>query len=326
MSNYLLTGAAGFIAFRVAEFLIDAGHHVYGVDNLNDAYDIRLKEYRLGRLQSLPNFHFLKADISARPVIDQLADWLPDQVDGVINLAARAGVRTSLTDPWVYVDTNMTGTLNLLELCRRYPIKKFVLASTSSLYAEESPPPFEETDDTDHPLQPYAASKKGAESMAYAYHHLYDIDVTVVRYFTVYGPAGRPDMVMFRFCQWIAEGKPVVVNGDGEQSRGFTYLDDIARGTIQALKPLGYAVINLGGHEVITINHLIQMLEERIGKHAQVTYDDFHPADVRTNQADVTQAKQRLGWEPQVDLDEGVTRLVDWYMEERVWASQVETP
>ena len=326
MANYLLTGAAGFIAFRVAELLIDAGHQVYGVDNMNDAYDIRLKEYRLGRLQSLANFHFLNSDISERAAIEKMGSWLPSEVSGVINLAARAGVRTSLTDPWVYVDTNMTGTLNLLELCRHRAIDKFVLASTSSLYAEVSSPPFKETDDTDHPLQPYAASKKGAEAMAFAYHHLYNIDVTVLRYFTVYGPAGRPDMVMFRFCQWIAEGKPVVVNGDGEQSRGFTYLDDIALGTIQALKPVGYQVINLGGHEVITINHLIKMLEERIGKRAQVTYEDFHPADVHTNQADVTRAKQLLGWKPQVDLDEGVSHLVNWYMEERAWASQVETP
>jgi nucleoside-diphosphate-sugar epimerase len=201
-----------------------------------------------------------------------------------------------------------------------------VLASTSSLYAEESEPPFKEIDDTDHPLQPYAATKKGAEVMAYVYHYLYDIDVTVLRYFTVYGPAGRPDMVMFRFCQWIAEEKPVVINGDGEQSRGFTYLDDIARGTIQALKPLGYEIINLGGHEVITINTLIQMLEKRIGKRAQVIHQPIHPADVRTNQADVTRAKVILGWEPQVDLEEGITRLVNWYMQEKAWASQVETP
>jgi UDP-glucuronate 4-epimerase len=326
MANYLLTGAAGFIAFRVAELLIDTGHHVFGVDNMNDAYDVRLKEYRLKRLQNLPNFHFLQADISARATIDTLADWLPDDVAGVINLAARAGVRTSLTDPWVYVNTNMIGTLNLLELCRQHPVHKFILASTSSLYAEESEPPFNEDDDTNHPLQPYAASKKGAEAMAYAYHHLYGIDVSVLRYFTVYGPAGRPDMVMFRFCQWIMEGKPVIVNGDGEQSRGFTYLDDIARGTIQALKPLGYEVINLGGHEVITINHLIHMLEERIGKRAQVTYQPFHKADVHTNQADVGRARKLLGWQPQVDLEQGVTQLVDWYMAERAWASQVETP
>jgi len=326
MANYLLTGAAGFIAFRVAEFLLESGHGVYGVDNLNDAYDVRLKDYRLARLKDRPNFHFKKVDISERMMISQLMDWLPEDVAGVINLAARAGVRTSLTDPWVYVDTNMIGSLNLLELCRRHGIPKFVLASTSSLYAEASAPPFAETDDTDHPLQPYAASKKGAESMAHAYHHLYDLDVTVLRYFTVYGPAGRPDMVMFRFCQWIAEGKPVIINGDGQQSRGFTYLDDIARGTIQALKPVGFEIINLGGHEVITINTLIEMLEKRIGKRAQVTFHEFHRADVRTNQADVTRAGEILGWEPQIDLEEGVSRLVDWYMQERQWASQVNTP
>ncbi|HEY9121840.1 MAG TPA: GDP-mannose 4,6-dehydratase [Brevefilum sp.] len=326
MSNYLISGAAGFIAFRVAELLLEDGHTVYGVDNLNDAYDVRLKDYRLSRLKYFPDFHFLKMDISEKDSIDAIGEWLPEKVDGVINLAARAGVRTSLTDPWVYVDTNMVGTLNLLELCRQRDIPKFILASTSSLYAEESEPPFKETYDTDHPLQPYAASKKGAESMAHAYHYLYDIDVSVLRYFTVYGPAGRPDMVMFRFCQWIAEEKPVVINGDGEQSRGFTYLDDIARGTIQALKPVGYEIINLGGHEVITINRLVDMLEERIGKKARITHQDFHKADVHTNQADVTRAGEILGWEPKVDLDEGITRLVDWYMQERSWASQVETP
>lgn len=326
MANYLLTGAAGFIAFRVAELLMESGHHVFGVDNLNDAYDTRLKHYRLNKLLQNDRFYFLQSDIADRGIVQELSGWLPKEINGVINLAARAGVRTSLTDPWVYVDTNMTGTLNLLEYCRKNSIKKFILASTSSLYAEESAPPFKEDDDTDHPLQPYAASKKGAEAMAYAYHHLYDLDVTVLRYFTVYGPAGRPDMVMFRFCQWIAEDRPVVVNGDGEQSRGFTYLDDIARGTILALKPVGFKTINLGGHEVITINHLISMLEERVGKKAHITFEPFHLADIRSNQADVTTAENILGWQPEVDLEEGVTRLVDWYMDERDWVSLVETP
>jgi nucleoside-diphosphate-sugar epimerase len=187
-------------------------------------------------------------------------------------------------------------------------------------------PPYKETDETDHPLQPYAATKKGAEALAYAYHHLYDLDVTILRFFTVYGPAGRPQMVMFRFCKWIAEGQPVVVNGDGEQSRGFTYLDDIARGVILALKPVGYEVINLGGHEVITINQMITMLEERIGKPALIEHADFHPADVTSNHADVSRAREALGWEAQVSLDEGITQLVDWYMQERDWASQIETP
>ncbi len=326
MSVYLLTGAAGFIGSRVAELLLADGHRVYGVDIMNHAYDIRLKEYRLGKLLGRENFHFRKWDISQKRVIEDLMGWLPADVAGVINLAAWAGTRRSLSDPWIYVETNVTGALNMMELCRQHGIRKFVQASTSSIYGNLSKPPYKETDDTAHPLQPYAASKKAAEVMAYTYHYLYDLDVTVLRYFTVYGPAGRPQMVMFRFCKWIAEGQPVVINGDGEQSRGFTYLDDIARGTILALKPLGYEILNLGGHEVITVNETIRMLEERIGRQARIVYEDFHPADVLTNHADVSRAKELLGWRPQVGLDEGITRLVDWYMQERDWASQVETP
>lgn len=326
MSAYLLTGAAGFIGSRVAEFLLEDGHQVYGVDNMNHAYDVRLKEYRLGKLLEREGFHFQQWDISEKSIIEKLDDWLPVEVAGVINLAAWAGTRLSLSDPWIYIETNMTGVLNMMELCRRHAIPKFVEASSSSVYGNLSEPPYQETDETDHPLQPYAATKKGAEALAYAYHHLYGLDVTILRFFTVYGPAGRPQMVMFRFCKWIAEGQLVVVNGDGEQSRGFTYLDDIARGTILALKPVGYQIFNLGGHEVITINQMIRMLEDRIGKPALIEHADFHPADVTSNHADVSRAREILGWEPQVGLDEGITNLVDWYMQERDWASQIETP
>jgi UDP-glucuronate 4-epimerase len=187
------------------------------------------------------------------------------------------------------------------------------------------PPPPPPTAESDHPLQPYAASKKGAEAMAYSYHHLFGIDVTVFRYFTVYGPAGRPDMVMFRFCQWIAEGRPVRITGDGTQSRGFTYLDDIARGTILGLKPLGYELINLGGHETITINDMVGVLEEKLGRKAQVEYIARNPADVMENWASVEKARRLLGWQPQVGLAEGMGRLVDWYLAERSWASQIHT-
>jgi len=325
MANYLVTGSAGFIGHRVAEFLLKRGDAVVGVDNLSDAYDVRLKEYRLGLLEAYERFQYLKLDIAEKDALDKIMDALPDETAAVINLAAWAGVRKSLKDPWVYTDTNIKGTLNMLELCRQRDIPKFVLASSSSLYGENTEPPFAETDDTNHPLQPYAASKIGAEAMSHAYHHLYDIDVTVLRYFTVYGPAGRPDMAMFRFCQWIAEGEPVTLFGDGEQSRGFTYLDDIAEGTLLALKPLGFEVINLGGHEVITMNHLIHMFEERLGKKANVIHKPFHAADVRTNQADIAKAVDLLGWQPQVDLEEGVGRLVGWYMAEREWAREINT-
>ncbi len=335
MANYIVTGAAGFIAARVTEMLLEEGHCVVGVDNLNDAYDVRLKEYRLSRLRKAnlgksQQFIFSRMDISDRAAIDGLSEISAtalegQRIDGVINLAARAGVRSSVENPWVYVDTNLTGTLNMLELCRRLEIPKFILASTSSIYGENAPLPTPEDYDSSHPLQPYAATKKGAEVLCHSYHHLNGIDVTVFRYFTVYGPAGRPDMSLFRFTQWINEERAVQVNGDGEQSRGFTYVDDIARGTILGLKPLGYEVINLGGHETATINELIGMLERKIGKKAQVTYQERHPADMLTSWANVEKARRILGWQPQVSFEEGVSHLVSWYQKERSWASQVKT-
>jgi nucleoside-diphosphate-sugar epimerase len=250
---------------------------------------------------------------------------LEDGVAGVINLAARAGVRPSVENPWVYVDTNTTGTLNLLELCRTHAIPKFILASTSSLYGLNAPLPTPETASSDFPLQPYAASKKGAEALAHSYHYLHGLDVTVFRYFTVYGPGGRPDMSMFRFCQWIAEGRPLRLNGDGRQTRGFTYLDDIAQGTILGLKPLGYEIINLGGHEVISMNELIGMLEAMIGQAALVKRGPAIAADMTANHADVSKARRLLGWQPQMTLAVGLRRLVDWYMAERAWAASVIT-
>jgi len=323
MGNYLVTGAAGFIGARTSELLIQDGHTVVGVDNLNDAYDPRMKEYRLRRLQALPGCTFHKLDISEKSVIDHLKS---ESFDAVINLAARAGVRYSVDNPWVYVETNVIGTLNMLELCRQSGTKKFIFASTSSIYGANPPYPTAETASSSEPLQPYAASKKGAEALCHSYHHLYDIDVSVVRYFTVYGPAGRPDLALFRFVQWISEGRPVHVYGDGNQSRGFTYIDDIARGTILALKPLGYEIINIGGHEVITINDSIKLIEELSGKKANVQYGPPNLADMFTNWADVSKAKQLLGWSPRVGLREGVSKLIDWYAAERSWASGILTP
>jgi UDP-glucuronate 4-epimerase len=319
MSNYLVTGAAGFIGSRVAELLLEQGHGVTGVDNLNDAYDIRMKEYRLRKLQALPGFTFQKLDISERAAVEKLPTF-----EAIINLAARAGVRASVQNPWAFYETNVAGTLNLLELCRRNGIQKFILASTSSIYGANAPLPTPETADSDHPLQPYAASKKAAEALSHSYHALYGIDVTVVRYFTVYGPAGRPDMSMFRFARWISEGEPLQLFGDGEQSRGFTFVDDIARGTISALKPLGYEIINLGGHQVITMNALIALLEERIGRKAIIERHPPNLADMLTNHADVSKASKLLNWQPIVGLQEGVTRLMDWYRTEREWASKIK--
>jgi nucleoside-diphosphate-sugar epimerase len=326
MANYLVTGAAGFIAASMIKMLLEAGHTVVGVDNLNDAYDVRMKEYRLRLLTSQSGFTFHRLDIADRNIFTKDSPLRQVRYDAVINLAARAGVRQSVENPWVYVDTNITGTLNLLEYSRELGIPKFILASTSSVYGKNAPLPTPEEYSSDLPLQAYAATKKSAEVLSHAYHYLYGLDVTVFRYFTVYGPAPRPDMVMFRFTQWLSEGRKVRVNGDGEQSRGFTNVDDIARGTLLGLQPMGYEIINLGGHEVIKINQLIELLEAITGCKAQVEYYPAHPADMTTNWADVTKAKSLLGWQPAVGLQKGVTNLVNWYRQERSWASEILTP
>ncbi len=319
----LVTGAAGFIGARVAETLLAEGCRVVGLDNMNDAYDRRLKEWRLARLQALPGFSFLRVDIVDRQALARA--WGDEPYAAVINLAARAGVRQSVKDPWAYVDTNVTGCLNVLDLCRQRGVPKFVLASTSSVYGAGAPLPTPETAPSDRPLQPYAATKKAAEHLAHSYHFLYGLDVTVVRYFTVYGPAGRPAMSMFRVCQWIHEGRPVRIHGDGSQSRGFTYVDDIARGTLLALRPLGFEIINLGGHETTTINHLVARMSDLIGQPARVEHHPAHAADMQANWANVEKAGRLLGWEPAVSLQDGLPRLVEWYRTERGWASQVET-
>lgn len=323
MSKYLITGAAGFIASRVCELLMEEGHQVVGIDNLCPSYDVRMKEYRLHALEQNPAFQFRQLDIADLP---SLADvFTSDKFSAVINLAARAGVRASVEDPWAFINTNTTGTLNMLEMCRQHDIKKFILASTSSIYGNNAPVPTPETASSDMVLQPYAASKKGAEAMCHAYHYLYGIDVTVFRYFTVYGPAGRPDMSMFRFIQWINEDRPLRLNGDGSQSRGFTYLDDIARGTILGLKPLDFEIINLGGHEVITMNEMIVRLETCIGKRANIQHLPMNMADMTVNQANVTKAKTLLGWEPLVDLEKGIEKACTWYQQNRAFAGQINT-
>jgi len=320
----LVTGTAGFIASRVTEMLLQQGHQVCGVDNMCPAYDVRLKDYRLARLQDSPGLVFERADIADREAMDVL--WRQHgPFEAVINLAARAGVRQSVANPWVYVDTNVTGTLNLLELCRLHGVGKFVLASTSSLYGGSNPVPFAEDADTNKPLSPYAASKKGAEAMCWTYHHLYGLDVTVFRYFTVYGPAGRPDMSLFRFVQWISEGRPLRLYGDGSQSRDFTYVDDIARGTILGLKPLGHETINLGGDSPHDLLQLIRLVEEQTGKQARIEQLPMHAADVMATWADVSKARHLLGWEPRVELEEGVARLCAWYRENRSWAKAIVT-
>ncbi len=324
MSHYIVTGAAGFIGAKVSEFLLDGGHTVLGIDNFDPAYDVRLKEYRLKALEKHPNFSLSRSDIRDLPKMRSVFS-ASKKVDAVINLAAKAGVRDSVSDPWSYYSTNVDGTLNLLEMCRQNGIPKFLIASTSSIYGNNAPYPTPESADSSRPLQPYAASKKAAETLCHSYHFLHGTDISVVRFFTVYGPAGRPNMSMFRFTKWIDAGMPVQVFGTGEQTRGFTYVDDIARGTIQALKPLGYEIINLGGHETISINNLIKRFETALGRQAAIEYKPAVAADMDASWADVGKARDLLGWQPRVRLDEGIAALVNWYKQEYSWASQVST-
>jgi nucleoside-diphosphate-sugar epimerase len=324
MKRILLTGCAGFIGSKVGELLLEQGYKVVGVDDLNDAYDVRLKEWRLNRLQGQVSFQFHRLDIADKNALGRVfADIGP--FAAVINLAARAGVRQSLEDPWVYYKTNVTGTLNLLELCKDHKIKKFVAASSSSVYGipRESGHPFREDQPTDHPLSPYAASKKATEGLCYSYHHLYGLDITLLRYFTVYGPAGRPDMSIFRFIKWIAEGEPLILYGDGTQERDFTYIDDIAQGTVLGLKPVGYEIFNLGNDRPVTIMRLISLIEELLGKKAQIDRRPVHPADVAATWASIDKARELLGWEPGIKLEQGVKLAVDWYLENRDWAKEI---
>lgn len=319
----LVTGCAGFIGWKVSELLLRTDHEVLGVDDLNPAYDVRMKLWRLAQLQRLPGFAYRQLDITQD---GGLAEWVRDGVvDAVVNLAAKAGVRQSLRDPWGYYETNVLGTLNLLDYCRHHRVRKFVLASTSSVYGEREGM-FREDQPTDRPLSPYASSKKAAETLCYTYHQIYGLDISVLRYFTVYGPAGRPDMSCFRFIRWIAEGEPVAVYGDGTQQRSFTYVDDVAAGTVRALRPLGYEIINLGSNRPVTVSAMIQTLEGLVGRPAVVAHRERHPADVSFTAADISKAQALLQWAPQTSFEQGLAVAVDWYMGQRSWVSQLVLP
>jgi len=337
--------------------------NVIGIDNMNDYYDVRLKQWRLEQLNKISmnqfqnpcesNFVFNKVDIEDYQALRHLflryahqsSPENPSPLMGegkgegvtnsthhpcssapflaIINLAARAGVRYSMENPFVYYTTNVIGTLNLLELCREFGVKKFILASTSSLYAGQKMP-FKEELPVNEPISPYAASKKSAEVTCYTYHNLYNIDVTILRYFTVYGPASRPDMSPLRFISWVYQEKPVIIYGDGKQSRDFTYVDDIARGTIMALRPLGFDTINLGCDQPHELLEFLKLIEDKLGKKAKIEYEPFHPADMIATWADITKAKKILGWQPTVNLTQGLDESVKWFIDNHTWTEKIK--
>ena len=343
MSTYLVTGAAGFIASKVCEMLLAEGNTVVGIDNLNDYYDVRLKDYRLGSLLGddrwkrnanskvsaycadqecrYAKFVFRPLDIANLAPLEALFGEF--RFDAVFNLAARAGVRASMANPHLFLSTNTEGTLNILECQRRFGVKKQVLASTSSLYSG-CPTPFSEDQPVNNPLSPSAATKKAAELLAYCYHKHHGLDISVLRYFTVFGPAGRPDMAPLRFIKWIFEGTPISLHGDGSQSRDFTYVGDIARGTIMAAKPLGYEIINLGGgRNPTSLRSVIALIERSLGKTAQITGQPFHLADMKETWADIAKAGSLLDWKPEISLEEGFKRAVKWHVDNREWLKNI---
>ena len=324
--SILVTGTAGFIGSVVSRILLESGESVVGVDNINNSYNPLIKEWRLEQLKLWPNFEFYRTDISDYQGLSDLFSIYnsknTNSFSGVINLGARAGVLQSVQDPWTYYNTNTIGTINLLELCKNFNVPKFVLASTSSLYGNDTDQPFNEESSTNRPLSPYAASKKAAETISYTYSYLENIDITVLRYFTVYGPAGRPDMVIYKFIKSIAEDQPLVIKGDGGE-RDFTYVDDIARGTIAALKPMDYEIINLGGDAPIKIVDIIPIMEDKIDKRATKSFYTRHPADVQATWADISKARNLLKWEPKTTIDQGIENTVKWYLDNQELAREI---
>ena len=321
MPSYIVTGCAGFIGARVAALLMEMRHRVTGVDDLSDGYDPALKRWRLRQLQADEQFTFHKTDIRNMRALTEV--FASREHEAVLNLGARAGVRQSVANPWLYAETNYVAVINLLELCREYGISKFVQASTSSAYGEDTTPPFRESAPTSMPLSPYAASKKAAETLCYTYHYMYGLDATVFRFFTVYGPAGRPDMSIFRFVRAIVEDEPITLFGDGGE-RDFTHVDDVARGVVAGLRPLGYEIINLGSDRPTRITNVISMIERATGKRATIEVHPRPAVDVDSTWADISKAGRLLDWRPEVDLEAGIAGVVEWYLSNREWASRIE--
>jgi UDP-glucuronate 4-epimerase len=309
----LITGGAGFIGSNIAKKLMDRGDQVVLLDNFNDYYDPRLKEDRIKILLKGYKPKLYRGDIRDAHLVERI--FKTEKIDKVIHLAAMAGVRNSLRDPKLYFDVNVMGSLNLLEAAVKYKIKNFVFASSSSVYGNNKKQPFSESDPVDTPISPYAASKKTDELIAHTYHHIYGLNVTALRFFTVYGPWGRPDMALFLFTDAISKGKPIKVFNYGKMSRNFTYVDDIATGTIKVLdKCKGYGVMNIGGDKEETLGRFIEVIEQNIGKKAKKKMMPIQPGDVPSTVADIRKLR-KLGWKPTTRIEKGIKNFVDWYKE-----------
>ncbi len=328
--NALVTGVAGFIGFHLSKRLLENGIRVFGVDNLNDYYDPRLKEDRLALLKSYPEFSFFRTDLSEKKQLETI--FSENQADVVVNLAAQAGVRYSLTNPNAYVQSNLVGFVNILECCRHYGVKHLVFASSSSVYGANTNMPFSVHDNVDHPISLYAASKKSNELMAHTYSHLFNLPCTGLRFFTVYGPWGRPDMALFLFTKAICEGKPINVFNHGKMKRDFTYIDDIVEGVVRVMEHCPdpnsqwtgdspdpgtsytkYKIYNIGNNNPVELMDFIKAIEDALGKRAIKNFMDLQPGDVPATYADVDDLINDVGFKPETSISEGIGEFIRWY-------------
>ncbi|MBC8181205.1 GDP-mannose 4,6-dehydratase [candidate division KSB1 bacterium] len=312
--HYLITGGAGFIGSHLSERLLSEGHEILCIDNFNDYYDPKIKEKNLKVSQDYNNFRLIPGDILDEELLDKI--FRQNQFDGIIHLAARAGVRPSVLQPKLYEEVNIRGTLNLLEQAKNKNIKKIILASSSSVYGNNKKVPFSESDPVDNPISPYAATKKACELIAYTYSTLYDISISCLRFFTVYGPRQRPDMAIHKFTKLIASGEEIPVFGDGKVKRDFTYYSDIIDGLVRSIDRCnGYNIYNLGESQVIELMDLVSLIEKYLGKKAKINWQPRQPGDVEITYADVTKAKNELDYNPQVNIETGIKQFIKWFEE-----------
>jgi len=319
MKKYFITGAAGFIGFHLSKTLLERGDSVTGYDNLNEYYEVSLKYSRLDVLKKYPSFNFIKGELEdASLVLDTVCRG---GFDAIIHLAAQAGVRYSLEHPETYISSNLVGTFNILEAARANNTPHLLFASSSSVYGANEKTPFSVDDRTDSPISLYAATKKSNELMAYSYSHLFGLHITGMRFFTVYGPYGRPDMALFKFTKSILEGKPIEVYNNGDMYRDFTYIDDIVKGVVELInksralneKP-PFAVYNIGNHKPIKLSDFVSLIEKALGKKAEIIYKPMQPGDVRETYADVDMLMKDTGFNPKTELRDGIDKFVKWYM------------
>jgi UDP-glucuronate 4-epimerase len=313
--NVLVTGGAGFIGSHLVERLLGEGHRVVCLDNFDDFYDPALKRRNLARALQDPSFKLVERDLRDEGGLIKIL--AREKIDGVAHLAARAGVRPSVQNPALYADVNIRGTICLLEACRENGVRRFLFASSSSVYGNSSQVPFSEDDPVNHPISPYAATKKAGELLCHTYYHLYGMDVACLRYFTVYGPRQRPEMAIHHFTRSIQEGRKISLFGDGSSRRDYTYIDDAVDGTVAALfREHGFQIYNIGESQTISLGELIRAIEEQAGKKAILEYLPEQPGDVRQTFADIRKAKEQLGYNPQTKIREGLARFVQWYLAE----------